>query len=217
MSLAHAQPGTMTEPELPVPAEVPMRTCIVTGEQDTPERMIRFVVGPEGDVVPDLARRLPGRGMWVAARRAIVEQAMAKKLFAKAARQAVKVGDDLADRIERLLLERALGDLSRARRAGRAVAGFVRVEQMVGKNRAGLLIVAEEADGDGLGKFRLSNLPIVRLGDGASLGGVFGKEKAIYVAVARDDASGRFIQRIAGGAARWRGYRLNSPGESTSR
>jgi len=195
----------------------PVRSCIVTGEEAAPERMIRFVVGPSidgaaGEVVPDLARRLPGRGMWLKAERAVVEQAMAKKLFAKAARRAVSVPGDLADRIERLLLERTLEDLSRARRAGRAVAGFVRVEQMLGHGRAGLLIVSDEADGDGLAKLTKIGLPLVRFGTKEILGGVFGRDQAVYVAVARDDASGQFIQRIAGGAARWRAYRLNGAG-----
>src|SRR3954447_6680831 len=102
----------------------PLRTCIVTGETAAPERMIRFVVGPEGDVVPDLARRLPGRGMWLRAERAIVEQAVAKKTFSRAARKAVRAAADLPERIEHLLLQRTLEDLARARRAGRAVAGF---------------------------------------------------------------------------------------------
>ena len=176
--------------------------------------MVRFVVGPEGDVVPDLARRLPGRGLWVKAERAAVERAVAKNLFARAARSSVKPASDLSERVERLLLERALDDLSRARRAGRAVAGFVKVEQMVGQRRAGLLVVADEADGDGLGKLKAASrengLPIARLGDAAALGGIFGRDQAVYVAVARDDAGGAFIERIEAGAARWRGYRLNS-------
>jgi predicted RNA-binding protein YlxR (DUF448 family) len=172
--------------------------------------MIRFVVGPEGDVVPDLARRLPGRGLWVKAERAAVERAVTKNLFARAARASVKPASDLAERVERLLLERALADLGRARRAGRAVAGFVKVEQMVGQRRAGLLVVADEADGDGLGKLEATGLPIARLGDAAALGGIFGREQAVYVAIARDDAGGAFIERIRTGAARWRGYRLNS-------
>jgi predicted RNA-binding protein YlxR (DUF448 family) len=200
----------MTEPHLEMPAVV--RTCIVTGAERAPEEMVRFVVGPEGDAVPDLARKLPGRGIWVTARKAAVEQAVAKKLFSKAARAPVKADEDLPERVERLLLERALGDLSRARRAGRAVAGFVRVEQMMGHGRAGLLIVADEADGDGLAKLTKTGLPLERLGSKEILGGVFGRDQAVYVAVARDDASGQFIQRIAGGAARWRDYRLNSAG-----
>jgi uncharacterized protein len=206
----------MTRPEETAsagsPVTGPLRTCIVTGMQETPERMIRFVVGPEGDVVPDLARRLPGRGLWVQAERVVLEQAIARKLFSKAARASVKAVPELADRVERLLLERALEDLGRARRAGRAVAGFVRVEQMIGRHQAGLLVVADGSDGDGLAKLRPSGLPIERLGDAATLGGVFGREQAVYVAVACDDRSGQFIQRIAGGAARWRRYRLNSAG-----
>ena len=202
----------MIEPHLSADLPGPVRTCIVPGEEAAPERMIRFVVGPEDEVVPDLARRLPGRGFWTKAERGVVEQAMAKNLFAKAARRAVSASQDLADRIERLLLDRALEDLSRARRAGRAVAGFVRVEQMLGHGRAGLLIVADEADGDGLAKLTKTGLPLERLGTKEILGSVFGRDQAVYVAVARDDASGRFIQRIAGGAARWRAYRLNGAG-----
>jgi uncharacterized protein len=202
----------MIEPHLSAPSAGPMRTCIVTGEETTPERMIRFVVGPEGEVVPDLARKLPGRGLWVRAERSAVEQAVARKAFARAARAAVPAPADLAERVERLLLGRALEDLSRARRAGRAVAGFVKVEQLIGQGRAGLLVVAAEADGDGIAKLLATGLPLERLGDAASLGGVFGREQAVYVAVAHDDRSGQFIQRIAGGAARWRGYRLNGAG-----
>ncbi len=215
--MAFAVAMSLEEPLAP-PSTGPQRTCIATGETGAPERMIRFVVGPEGDVVPDLARCLPGRGLWVKAERAAVERAVAKNLFARAARNAtgasVKPASDLAERVERLLLERPLADLSRARRAGRAVAGFVKVEQMVGQRRAGLLVVADEADGDGLGKLKAASrengLSIARLGDAAALGGIFGREQAVYVAVARDDAGGAFVERIEAGAARWRGYRLNS-------
>lgn len=190
-------------------AKPPMRTCIVTAVELPAERMIRFVVGPGHTVVPDLARKLPGRGLWLVASRAVVEQAVAKRAFSKAARKAVMAPPDLPARVEGLLLQRALEDLSRARRAGRAVAGFVRVEQMVGRGQAGLLIVAAEADGDGVTKLEASGLPIERLGDATSLGGVFGREQTVYASVARDDASGHFIHRIAGGAARWRSYRLD--------
>src|SRR4029453_14922976 len=138
------------EPEAP-PSTGPQRTCIATGETGAPERMIRFVIGPEGDVVPDLARGVAGRGIWVKAERAAVERAVAKNLFAKAARASVKPAADLADRVERLLLERALADLSRARRAGRAIAGFVKVEQMAGLGPAGRLVVGAGGEGGGAG------------------------------------------------------------------
>jgi predicted RNA-binding protein YlxR (DUF448 family) len=202
----------MTEPHLSALPAGPMRTCIATGVEGAPEQMIRFVVGPEGDVVPDLARRLPGRGMWVRAERAALEKAVEKKLFSKAARAPVKASAELVDRVEHLLLERTLADLGRARRAGRAVAGYVKVEQMIGRHQVGLLVVADEADGDGLQKLRATGLPLERLGDAAALGGIFGREQAVYVAIARDDAGGAFIERISVGAARWRGFRLNGAG-----
>ena len=202
---------TQTEPTAPA-VTGPLRTCIATGEEGTPERMIRFVVGPQGDVVPDLARRLPGRGMWVRAERAAVEHAVAKNLFAKSAKAAVRPAADLPERVERLLLERALADLGRARRAGRAVAGFVKVEQMIGQRRAGLVIVADEADGDGLGK----------LGRAACRSSAWAMRRRW---AASSDASRRFMWRsratmravssfneLQVGAARWRGYRLNSAG-----
>lgn len=211
LALAMARPEETTPPALAA-ATGPLRTCIVTGMQMPPERMIRFVVGPDGDVVPDLARQLPGRGLWVTVERAAVEQAIARRLFSRAARAPVKAAPELADRVERLLLDRVLEDLGRARRAGRAVAGFVRVEQMIGRRQAGLLIVADDADGDGLAKLQATGLPLERLGDAAALGGVFGRDRTVYAAVANDDRAGRFIQRIAGGAARWRRYRLNSAG-----
>lgn len=202
----------MTEPHLSALPAGPMRTCIATGVEGAPEQMIRFVVGPEGEVVPDLARRLPGRGMWVRAERAALEKAVEKKLFSRAARAPVKASAELVDRVEHLLLERTLADLGRARRAGRAVAGYVKVEQMIGRHQVGLLVVADEAAGDGLQKLRATGLPLERLGDAAALGGIFGREQAVYVAIARDDAGGAFIERISVGAARWRGFRLNGAG-----
>jgi hypothetical protein len=142
---------------------------------------------------------------------------VARRLFAKASRSAAKAAADLPERVGRLLLERVLQDLARARRAGRAVAGFVRVEQMIGRQRAGLLIVAAEADGDGLAKLSATGLPLERLGDAAALGGVFGREQTVYVAVVHDDRSGQFIQRIAGGAARWRRYSPSVPVDGPER
>jgi predicted RNA-binding protein YlxR (DUF448 family) len=211
LTLAAPLDGPHVTAPLSVPSG-PLRTCIASGEQTTPGRLIRFVVGPEGEVVPDLGRRLPGRGMWVRAERSAVERAIARKLFARAARASVRVPADLPDRLERLLLERVLADLGRARRAGRAVAGFAKVEALIARGKAGLLVVADEAEGDGSRKLAGSGLPLVRLGDAAALGGIFGRERTVYAAVARDDAAGAFIQRIEVGAARWRGYRSNSTG-----
>src|SRR5438045_1419583 len=149
-----------------------------------------------GDLASDELREIVGESAMDAdTANAIIVKAVARKAFSRAARKPVTAAADLPERIEHLLLQRALEDLARARRAGRAVAGFVKVEQLVGRRRAGLLVVADEADGDGLGKLKASGLPIARLGDAAALGGIFGREQAVYVAVARDDAGGAFIER----------------------
>ena len=103
--MAFADAMSRAEPLAP-PVTGPQRTCIATGETGAPDRMIRFVVGPEGDVVPDLARRLPGRGLWVKAERSAVERAVAKNLFARAARASVKPAADLVRDVVRRELDR---------------------------------------------------------------------------------------------------------------
>src|SRR5437016_3720303 len=116
----------------PAPAarpEAPERRCIVTGATGERGALLRFVVGPDGEIVPDVAARLPGRGLWLTPQRDIVERAVAKRLFARAARRPVSAPPELADRIESLLARRCCEALGLARRAGLAVAGFERVEQ----------------------------------------------------------------------------------------
>ncbi|MBX9634346.1 MAG: DUF448 domain-containing protein, partial [Magnetospirillum sp.] len=106
------------------PVTGPNRRCIATATVRPKGELLRFVVSPDGEVVPDLERRLPGRGIWLSARRDVVNTAVTKRLFAKAARRAVVVPQDLADRVEALLLRRCLDVLGLARRAGHAVCGF---------------------------------------------------------------------------------------------
>ena len=81
----------------------PERRCIVTGEVKPAAELIRFVVGPDGVIVPDLLGKLPGRGIWVTANRAALDKAVAKNLFARAARQPVTVPEGLVDHIEAAL------------------------------------------------------------------------------------------------------------------
>src|SRR4051794_3467687 len=94
------------------------RRDIVTGEVMDEARLIRFVAGPDGVVAPDLARKLPGRGLWVAADRVSVETAARKGLFARAAKAKVAAPPDLANLVESLLKRRLLSGLGLARRAG---------------------------------------------------------------------------------------------------
>src|SRR6185437_2278785 len=100
--------GNVTVPEAEDDETGPLRRCIASGERLDPERMIRFVVGPEDRLVPDVAGKLPGRGMWVGAERAKLSLAVDKHLFARAARRAVKVEPDLPDLVERLVERQCL-------------------------------------------------------------------------------------------------------------
>ncbi len=128
------------------------RTCIVTRRQADPETMIRFVVGPDMDVVPDLKRKLPGRGCWVTAERSHVETATRKNLFARAFRSKVAPAPDLADIVDGLLARAALGSLGLARKAGQAVMGAAKVESTVRSGKAELLLHAVGASPDGVRK-----------------------------------------------------------------
>jgi Predicted nucleic-acid-binding protein implicated in transcription termination len=125
------------------------RSCIVTRAAQSPEGLIRFVVDPDGRVVPDVREKLPGRGAWVGARRELVETAAAKRLFNRAFRGEVVVPPDLAGLVDRLLEEAALSSLSIARKAGAAVTGAFKVVEAVEAGKAIAVVHAREAAGDG--------------------------------------------------------------------
>ena len=101
-----------------------LRLCAVSRAQRPPEELIRFVLAPDGSIVPDLARRLPGRGVWVAATRDTVAAAVRQKAFAKSLKQQVSMPDDLPGLVERLLVKRVGEALSLTNKAGLLVAGF---------------------------------------------------------------------------------------------
>src|SRR4051812_8580478 len=122
------------------------RRDIVTGEIMPEHRLIRFVAGPDGQIVPDVAAKLPGRGLWVEASRKAIAAAVEKKLFARAAKANVSAANDLRERTEKALVTRMLGDLGLARRSGALVLGFDNVLRALdGPNPPTLLI--EAADG----------------------------------------------------------------------
>jgi uncharacterized protein len=196
--------ATHPTPVVPDRADGPLRTCIATGETGSPDGMIRFVVGPDGRVVPDLARKLPGRGLWLAASRVAFERAVARKAFARAARRAVTVDADLAERIERLLRERALDALALARRAGAAVNGFAKVEERLRTQRLGLVVCAEEAHAsDGRGKLAGRGVALLDFVDAAAIGRLFGRDDATYIGI----AAGPLAGRVAAEIGRWAAWR----------
>ena len=131
----------------------PERRCIATGEVQPKRGLIRFAVSPDGDVVPDILEKLPGRGMWVSAERVALKQAAKKGLFARAAKQQVKVADTLVDDVEALLAKRLIDGISMARKAGKAVAGFEKVKDWLGREEARILMQA--SDGSERGKSKL--------------------------------------------------------------
>lgn len=164
-------------------AKSPVRQCLATGTRRDKSALLRFVVGPDGALVPDLKERLPGRGVWLSAERDVVKTAIAKKLFAKAARAPVAVPADLLDQLERLLVRSCQERLGLARRAGLAVSGYEKALSQAEKGKAALVLVAADAGANvrtgGLG-------PVLRVALSAEeLGGVFDRGRAVYIALSR--------------------------------
>ena len=190
-------------PPVDAPETGPQRRCIVTGEIHDRARLLRCVVGPEGTIVPDVDARLPGRGLWLLPRRDIVERAVAKRLFARVARQPVVTAPGLADRCEALLGRRCCDALGLARRAGLAVAGYERVGEAVRRGNAALLLFA--LDGAEAGRRRMASgargVATASVLDAAELSGVFGRERVTFVAVGPGPLCSRLrieLARLAG-------------------
>ncbi len=182
----------------------PLRRCVASGESLDPRRMIRFVVGPEDRLVPDLAGKLPGRGIWVSARRDMLTKAVGKHLFARAARRPVKVDPDLPALVDRLIERQCLDMIGLARRAGAAVAGFEKVEAMLRKGPVGVLVEAADGAADGRGKLRrlAPDARVVSLLSAASLADAMGREGVVvHAAIRRGKLAEQFIaaaDRLAG-------------------
>jgi predicted RNA-binding protein YlxR (DUF448 family) len=196
--------------------EGPQRTCAVSRRQKAPEDLIRFVAGPDGLVVPDLGRRLPGRGVWVSANRTAVAAAVRRNVFARSLKQPVKAPADLPDLVERLLVRRLAEAVSLANKAGLLVAGFAKVEALLERGRARVLVHAREAANDGMAKldrrFRAlvgsdeAQAATVRELGGAELSLAMGRPNVVHAAASEGGAS----QRILTEAARLRRYRADA-------
>jgi len=174
------------------------RKCIVTGEVQPKEGLIRFVVGPEGQVVPDILGKLPGRGIWVTARRDALETA-SKGQFSRSAKQPVTVPDDLADEVEKQLVRRVVELIAMARKAGLAVCGFEKVKGwLAGGENVRVLIQAE--DGSARGKAKLWTPEGARYFSCLSaqeLGLAFGRQSVIHGALATGGLSDRVVEEAA--------------------
>ena len=165
--------------------------------------MLRFVVSPDRVLVPDLAARLPGRGIWLSARRDVVENAHSRGAFARAARGSVIVPADLNE-VVRTGLVRRVGELiGLARRAGQAVAGFERAREWLQNGRAGLVVQAADGSPDECRRLMSGARGVgsVRPLEAAPLGAIFGRDHVVHVAI----ASGRLAEAVATEAARLAG------------
>jgi predicted RNA-binding protein YlxR (DUF448 family) len=183
----------------------PLRRCLVTRERQGKEAMVRLAVAPDGLLVPDIEERLPGRGLWITARRDIVERAVTKRLLARAAGAETTVPPDLADRIAALLARRCLDLLGLARRAGQAVAGFERVKAALERGEVAILLQAADGSPEQRAKLRPRSgaIPVVALFSGAELADTLGREVAVHVAVLQ----GGIADRLARDCARLAGFR----------
>lgn len=187
----------------------PERRCIATGETAPKSGLVRFVAGPDGAVVPDIAGKLPGRGTWVSATRAAVSKAADKKLFARGLKTPVTVPDGLVDEVERQIAARLINLISLARKSGDAVAGYEKVKDWLIREDARVLIQA--SDGSGRGKSKLSTpykgnyIGWLRADE---LGLAFGRQTVIHAAL----ASGGLARRVVEEAHRLRGMREATAG-----
>lgn len=177
----------------------PDRRCIVTGEVKPKGGLIRFVVGPDQSIVPDIEGKLPGRGIYVAADRAAIAQAVKKKLFARAARAPVTVPENLDGLVHDLLTRRVIELIALGRKAGQAVAGYEKVRDWLTADAAEVLIQAHDGSERGKTKLRApegEDTYIGCLGAG-EIGLAFGREHVIHAALAAGGLSARVVEEAA--------------------
>ncbi|TAK98231.1 MAG: RNA-binding protein [Rhodospirillaceae bacterium] len=181
------------------------RRCIVSGASAPAARMVRFVVGPDALIVPDVDNRLPGRGLWLSADRDMVETAASKRLFAKAARSNVTVPANLADLVADLLRRRCLNHLGLARRAGLVTTGGEKVRAQIATGHVAVLL--EAADGSPQERRKFTALapqaPVVDAFTSSELSAALGRDNVIHVAL----AEGRLTRTILDDAARYGGLK----------
>ena len=181
----------------------PLRRCIVTRDRGSPDGMIRFVLSPDRVLTPDLAARLPGRGMWLSARGDVLETARKRGAFARAARGPVTIPPDLAIMLQDGLLHRIADLLGFARRAGQAVSGYTKAREWITARKAGLVVQASDGSADERARLLSGarDLPVVAIMTGQRLGAVFGRDHVGHVAV----AAGALAQRLVAENGRYAG------------
>ena len=202
-----AQPDTSPEDDDLAGYDVNGRMCIVTRESGSPDELIRFVAAPDGSIIPDLKRQLPGRGCWVKIDRSLVDKAVAKKTFARALKADVKAADDLGETVDRLLAQQLMQMMNMARKAGQFITGASKVDAAI---RAGAAIAVFHSTGaadDGvrkidqarkawhLGMETEEEIPSFRLFSESEMEGVMGQNAFIHAAVLAGQAGEGVVKR----------------------
>lgn len=186
-----------------------VRQCAVTRERLGKEALVRFVLSPDGVVTPDVAEKLPGRGVWVRADRAVLDEAVKKKTFARAFKTQVTVPADLPDMVEALLMQRFIGLLGMSKKGGNIVLGFDQVREALQKRAPGLLLEAADGAEDGrsklyfLAKALYSGVEVAGALTSAELGMAFGRERVIHGLVRK----GPFAKSLKAAYMRLAGFR----------
>lgn len=183
------------------------RTCLVTREVLDPSNMLRFVAGPDGIVVPDLKRNLPGRGVWVSANRACLEKAVETSAFSRGLKTKAKSDRNLPDLVEKLLLEAALGALGFARKAGQCITGAGKVENLVRSGQAIAVYHATDGSDDGLRKINQAahavatgggkRIKIWRIFTSTQMNMALGASNVIHAALIEGGAARNCVSRAA--------------------
>lgn len=192
----------------------PERRCIATGDTQPKRGMIRFVVGPDGGIVPDVLEKLPGRGIWVSADRSVLELAIKKGLFARGAKAAVTVPDDLVAEVESQLVRRVVDLVSMSRKSASAVTGFEKVKGWLSDGRAKVLLQASDGSERGKGKlWTPEGGRFFGMLTSKELGLAFGRESVIHGALGAGGLTARVIEE----ATRLAGFREIDGGKSAGK
>jgi uncharacterized protein len=184
-----------------------MRMCAVSREVRPVDELIRFVLSPQGEVVPDLKRKLPGRGLWITASRARVAEAVRRNQFSRGFKRDVRAAQTLASDTENLLVRSAIEALAMAAKAGQVVSGFAKVEEALAGGQATALIHASDGAADGIRKLdaivrqRAGNhgesliFPILTELTSAELDLALGRANVIHAALLAGPAGKTFLSR----------------------
>jgi len=179
------------------------RRCIATGVSGPTSGLIRFVVGPDNVIAPDIGGKLPGRGIWVSADCRALDKAARKNLFARAARQGVAVPDDLVLLIETLLARHVVGLISLGRKSGEAITGFEKVKDAAINGTVAVLLQASDGSMAQKAKIRPpgGENTLISCLSGRELGLAFGRENVIHAALGAGGLERRIVEeasRLAG-------------------